>query len=264
MGIFSGIKHAVSPPRRVDTAAILKAQQAAREAEAAAKKAAEEAQRQKDLADGMKECMLIESGNCNKGQLCPNYLSKDRTSKCQSFIEFLEESPGDAMALEFDRAKDALCKQDAYKNFYFCSCLARQDPTSHWNQGPEGYQMYFDSLLPPKLADQCWYKYCTLAADDEYGLSSAIATKGALTRKVARGGQECPAPKCAFNISAFGDSAPVYGEIKQSCEVNESKTTNNPSTPTSTPAKNKIKPTTVAAFVAIILLLVLVLVLLFR
>ena len=227
-------------------------------------------------SDPMAECLKVQSGGCHsKDQVCPNYLSKHVSAKCQDWLKHIYpdkytavefSSPvassyfGDDRATDrekWDNAKQALCNEPENMNYEFCSCLARKNPDSRWNKGDAGFKAFFNAqgITDTKDPEQCWYNPCYLASSPDYLTGKPqIMTVGSLTQDPELGGERCVNNAvCRFNMNSFGNSKIEASKMLVNCNVNQDDdTTPDP------PRKlniNLIVPVVLALLVLLLLLL---------
>ena len=230
-------------------------------------------------SDPMAECLKVQSGGCHsKDQVCPNYLSKDRSPKCNDLLKYLypkmfvDQSYSSAAARTtydalnprredarnlFDRKKQELCNEPENMNYEFCSCLARKNPDSRWNKGDAGFKAFFNAqgITDTKDPEQCWYNPCYLASSPDYLTGKPqIMTVGSLTQDPELGGERCVNNAvCRFNMNSFGNSKIEASKMLVNCNVNQDDdTTPDP------PRKlniNLIVPVVLALLVLLVLLL---------
>lgn len=242
-----------------------------------------------------KACLRLQTGKCHSDDgVCPNYLSKVRSQKCNDFLKYIypDRFPGpysdpveipklfgrlgmgntDAQRQTaravWDKAKQDLCQDSENMNFEFCSCLARGNADSIWNKGGEdivGFQTLFDNLFhgSPVDQDQCWYKNCNIPSQKGYlnGGSPTIMTIGSLTQDKSLGGKECTDyTKCRVDMSAIGN-AKIAANMVVKCDSG-SKSKKTPDTPPAPDAPSQSR--NVILILAAVLVPLVLLVLLFR
>ena len=235
-----------------------------------------------------KACLGLTSDGCHSDndKRCPNYLSTKRSSDCTDFLKYIypnkfanvpysdplvtptllnrlgmgeTDAQRDSARRFFDNEKQDFCNKPENMNYEFCSCLARKNTASKWNQGGGnaiGYGNLVDTLSSngvPMQDDQCWYKDCHEPAAPDYlrGTPKIMTTTDLMKT------DQCKGAECVQVVSNFGPGAIDIGKYSSACNISDGGGGTSP-VPNATPSRNLI------LILAAVLVPLVLLVLLFR